>query len=170
MYKRIFSSKKTKFWAFMLFIVCGISAVFSFIMDYSLNKERYDLLKESTLVDCRATSVRERGNVEITDSGRVRSVRYSLTATYEYGGKKCVLNNLDEYDTWDEASKNVGKDRQAYVKTEELGVAGISAVCVPNENIIFKPISIIFSVLFALSSVALILCFINVKENRSNDS
>ena len=80
------------------------------------------------------------------------------------------MNNLDEYDTWDEASKNVGKDRQAYVKNEELGVAGISAVCVPNENIIFKPISIIFSVLFALSSVALILCFINVKENRSNDS
>lgn len=141
----------------IIFIICCVGAVGSFIMDNSLNKERNELLGESTLVDCHVTSVFEKSVLETTDSGRIKKTVYSLAGTYKYNSKKCVVNSIATYDSWAEASQIIGSDKQVYIKTDQLGIAGASVVDIPAANIIFKPISIIFVVLSFLSAVLLIL-------------
>lgn len=157
------SNKKFGISMLIIFIICCICSVGSFIMDHEVNKERNELLDKSTLVDCHVTSVVEKSILEVTDSGRVKKVVYDLAGTYMYNDKKCVVGGIDTYDSWKEASAIVGTDKQIYIQTDRLGVAGASVVHVPFENGIFKPLSIIFVILSFISAVLLILYW-NKKE------
>lgn len=98
------------------------------------NADRTTLLNNTTKVDCHVTSVTERSVVYHNDDNTVIKKAYSLVGTYDNDGNKAVITLNEAYDDKALASEQINTDRNIFVNTDMLGVAGITDTIIPDKD------------------------------------